>query len=153
MRYAALPTLMLAGAVAFGAAACERDARRTDEERARDAAEATRETGRDAGEAARDAARDAGDATRDAGRDASGAVGTAGRATAGAVETMDVKAALMADDAVDASGINVETNGDRKVVVLKGTVTSASQKNRAEQIAAREAEGYRIDNQLVVKAR
>lgn len=149
MNYSALASLMLAGTLACGAAACERDARRTEpsaEDRAREApgtaTEATREAGRDAGAAA-----------REAGRDASGAVGTAGSAAAAATETVDVKAALMADDGVDASDINVDTDGTRKVVVLKGTVTSAAQKNRAEQIASREAKGYRVDNQLVVKAR
>ena len=137
MRYSALPSLMLVGALACGAAACERDARRTAPPADNPAAQAPSAT----------------DATRDAARDASGAVGTAGRSAAGAVETFDVKQALMRDDGVDASGINVDTDGNRKVVVLKGTVTTDAQKNRAEQIAAREAKGYRIDNQLMVKSR
>jgi osmotically-inducible protein OsmY len=47
----------------------------------------------------------------------------------------------------------VDTDGVKKVVVLKGSVPSAAQKNRAEQIAVREAKGYRVDNQLVVRAR
>jgi osmotically-inducible protein OsmY len=59
----------------------------------------------------------------------------------------------MRDDGVDASDINVDTDGVKKVVVLKGSVTTAAQKNRAEQIATREAVGYRVDNQLVVRAR
>ena len=59
----------------------------------------------------------------------------------------------MRDDGVDASSINVDTDGVKKVVVLKGTVTTAAQRTRAEQIASREAKGYSIDNQLVVRAR
>lgn len=199
MRYSALPVVVLAGAVAFGAAACERDARTTEpatEDRAREApgaadraGEATREAGREAGEAAREAGRDmreagreageaareagrdmrdagresgaaareagreARDEAREAGRDTGRAVGTAGSAAAGAVETVDVKSALMLDDGIDASSINVDTDGNRKLVVLKGTVRSAAEKTRAEQIAKREAEGYRVDNQLVVRAR
>ena len=148
MRYPALTSLMLAGALACGAAACQRDARRTEptaDDRARQTPSAT--------DATRDAGRDAGAAAREAGRDASGAVGTAGRSVAGAVETFDVKQALMRDDGVDASDINVDTDATRKVVVLKGTVTTLAQKNRAEQIASREAKGYRIDNQLTVKSR
>lgn len=66
---------------------------------------------------------------------------------------MDVKAALMRDDGVDASDINVDTDGARKVVVLKGSVTTDAQRTRAAQIAEREAAGYRVDNQLIVRAR
>ena len=68
-----------------------------------------------------------------------------------ATETVDVKTALTMDKTVDASGINVDTDGATKVVTLKGTVASAEQRERAEAIAAREATGYRIDNQLTVK--
>ena len=46
----------------------------------------------------------------------------AGRAADAAVETMDVKAALMADSRVDAGGINVDTDHETKTVILKGRV-------------------------------
>jgi hypothetical protein len=36
-------------------------------------------------------------------------------------------------------------------VTLKGTVASAEQRARAEAIAVREATGFRVVNQLVVK--
>jgi hypothetical protein len=68
-----------------------------------------------------------------------------------ATETADVKLALSMDKTVDASDINVDTNADTKVVTLKGSVASAEQRARAEAIAAREASGYKIDNQLLVK--
>ena len=103
--------------------------------------------------AAREPGPDAAERARETGRDAGAAVGTAGQVAAGAAETFDVKAALMRDDGVDASSINVDTDGVKKVVVLKGTVTTAAQRTRAEQIASREAKGYSIDNQLVVRAR
>lgn len=126
MKYSALPTLVFAGTLALGAVACERDSAPAND--------------------MRDAAREAGGAARDA-------AGAAGQAVAGATETLDVKAALMRDDGIDAGDINVDTDGAAKVVVLKGSVTTDAQRTRAEQIAMREAMGYRIDNQLVVRAR
>ena len=76
----------------------------------------------------------------------------AGSATAAAIETVDVKSALMADRTVDASHINVDTFHETKTVVLKGSVKTASQRDEAARIAAAEAPGYRIDNQLTVVA-
>src|SRR3990170_837569 len=55
--------------------------------------------------------------------------------TAAAVETVDVKAALIADGRVDASSINVDTSASTKTVVLKGSVPTAEQKATAEAIA------------------
>ncbi len=72
-----------------------------------------------------------------------------GRAAA-AVETVDVKSALMADRTVDASQINVDTLHDTKTVVLKGSVKTATERDEAARIAAVEAPGYRIDNQLTI---
>jgi osmotically-inducible protein OsmY len=93
----------------------------------------------DAAAAGRDATADA----REAGREAGGAV-------AAAIETIDVKSALMADRTVDASHINVDTFHETKTVVLKGSVKTATQRDEAARIAAAEAPGYRIDNQLTV---
>lgn len=126
MMHSALPTVVLAGTLALGFVACERDSGPATD--------------------VRDAARDAGTAAREA-------AGAAGQAVSGAVETADVKAALMRDDGIDAGDINVDTDGAAKVVVLKGSVTTDAQRTRAEQIAMREAAGYRVDNQLVVRAR
>ena len=81
--------------------------------------------------------------TKEAARDASGAVKAA-------IETIDVKSALMADRTVDASHINVDTFHETKTVVLKGSVKTATQRDEAARIAAAEAPGYRIDNQLKV---
>jgi len=89
------------------------------------------------------ATRDASAATRDAAANTGGAV-------AAAVETIDVKSALMADRTVDASHINVDTFHETKTVVLKGSVKTATQRDEAARIAAAEATGYRIDNQLTV---
>lgn len=70
----------------------------------------------------------------------------------GAAETVDVKSALIADKRVDTSDVNVDTNTDTNTVVLKGSVPTAEQRTIAEQIAREQAKGYRIVNQLVVKA-
>jgi predicted small secreted protein len=69
------------------------------------------------------------------------------------VETIDVKTALLSDATLDASRIDVDTYGDRKLVVLRGSVPTAAQKDEAGRIARQEAPGYRIDNQLVVAPR
>lgn len=85
-------------------------------------------------------------ATEDAKDKASDAAG----AVKGAAETIDVKTALMADRTVDASHINVDTYADTKTVVLRGSVKTATERDEAARIAANEATGYRIDNQLTI---
>ena len=90
------------------------------------------------------------EATRDASAAAKDAATTAGGAVAAAIETIDVKSALMADRTVDASHINVDTFHETKTVVLKGSVKTATQRDEAARIAAAEAKGYRVDNQLTV---
>ena len=70
--------------------------------------------------------------------------------TSAATNTVDVKAALIADGRVDASNVNVDTLASTKTVVLKGTVPTAQQKATAEAIARDKAEGYTINNQLTV---
>jgi osmotically-inducible protein OsmY len=117
------------------AAGVEKDAERNADK----AAEATAEAKADAKEATKDASA----ATKDAAT-------TAGGAVAAAIETIDVKSALMADRTVDASRINVDTFHETKTVVLKGSVKTATQRDEAARIAAAEAPGYRVDNQLTV---
>lgn len=70
--------------------------------------------------------------------------------TAAATNTVDVKSALIADGRVDASNINVDTSSSTKTVVLKGSVPTQQQKTTAEAIARDKAEGYTINNLLVV---
>jgi osmotically-inducible protein OsmY len=71
-------------------------------------------------------------------------------ATRGAIETLDVKAAIIADKTIDSGAIDVDTYQDKKLVVLRGSVPTAAQKARAEQIARENATGYKIDNRLAV---
>jgi len=136
-----LLALTAAGFLAFASVACDNTARgvkddaATAQEEAKEAGDAAKAEGKDEAE---DAARTAGDATA---------------AVDAATETLDVKSALMADSTIDASDINVDTYHETKTLVLKGSVPTSAQKEEAGRIAAREAEGYKVDNQLVVKAR
>jgi osmotically-inducible protein OsmY len=71
-------------------------------------------------------------------------------AVRGAAETVDVKTAIIADKTIDSGAIDVDTYQDKKVVVLRGSVPTEAQKQRAEQIARENATGYTIENRLVV---
>lgn len=126
---------------AFANVACDNTARGV-----KDDAAAAQEEAKDKTDAAKAEAKDeANDAARTAGK----AAGSVDAAT----ETLDVKSALMADSTIDAGDINVDTYHETKTLVLKGSVPTSAQKAEAGRIAAREAEGYKIDNQLVVKAK
>jgi osmotically-inducible protein OsmY len=69
---------------------------------------------------------------------------------AAGAETVDVKTALMAAKDLDTGAIDVDTYADTKTVVLRGSVPTAEQKARAEQIAREHAPNYKIDNRLAV---
>lgn len=105
-----------------------------------------------AGREASDAADRAGSAISGAVRDAREKTGDAaanlGETTGAAVQTMDVKAALIADRRIDASNINVDTDAATRTVTLKGYVPNAAQKTVAEEIASVKAEGYKVRNNL-----
>jgi osmotically-inducible protein OsmY len=128
-------------AISVAGAACDRSANDARDE----AAELQQKADRAATEAQQKAREASQDAMRTANEGAS--------RTGAAAETFDVKTALMADKTVDASDINVDTIRETRVVVLRGTVPNPAQKELAGDIAAREAEGYRVDNQLTVKAK
>ncbi len=68
-------------------------------------------------------------------------------------KTVDVKTALISDKEIDTSNVNVDTFGDTKTVVLRGTVPTAAMKARAETVAKREAPNYTIKNELTVAAK
>ena len=124
------------------AAGAKKDAE-INSEKAATAADKAEDKAQAAGEKAAAEGREAAAETKEAAREAGGAVKAA-------VETIDVKSALMADRTVDASHINVDTFHETKTVVLKGSVKTATQRDEAARIAAAEAPGYRIDNQLTV---
>lgn len=144
------------GAIGMTAACSHQTERKVDQ--AQDSAAETMEKSAEAaGAAAEDAAevtRETGAAVANSAANSAEAVGEAveqgGRAADAAVETLDVKTALLADHSVDASRIDVDTDHINKVVVLRGWVKTAAEKDAAGRIAVREAEGYRVDNQLKV---
>jgi osmotically-inducible protein OsmY len=107
-----------------------------------------------AGEKAGNAAETAGDKIADAAKKAGDKVAQGAHEVAPALDaakqTLDVKAALMADQTVDASNIDVDTEEATKTVHLKGTVPTAAQKAEAEKIAKSKAAGYTIHNMLTV---
>jgi osmotically-inducible protein OsmY len=142
--------LALTAALAFSVAgvACDRsakDAREDAAEAQKDANAAQSEADRKAQEARAEAREEAKDAARTAAEPAS--------RLGAASETVDIKAALTADKTVDASDINVDTYAETKTVVLRGSVPTQAQKDLAARIAQREAVGFKIDNQLLVKPR
>jgi osmotically-inducible protein OsmY len=71
-------------------------------------------------------------------------------AVRGGIETVDVKTAIIADKSIDSGAIDVDTFQDTKVVVLRGSVPTEAQKQKAEQIARDNAKGYTVENRLVV---
>jgi osmotically-inducible protein OsmY len=110
----------------------------TRDERAVAAAKA-QELGSDAAQAARQigaAAAEAGDELAD-------------RAS-GKKESFDVKSALMADAAVDASRIDVDVDYFTRTVTLNGAVATAGERTQAETIAKAKAEGYKVVNNISV---
>ena len=71
-------------------------------------------------------------------------------AVRGGLETVDVKSAIVADKTIDAGAIDVDTYQEKKLVVLRGSVPTQAQKQKAEQIARDSAKGYTVENRLVV---
>ena len=64
--------------------------------------------------------------------------------------TFDVKTALMADETVDASRIDVDSDSTLKIVHLRGKVATMAEIHAATLIATDKAAGWRISNELVV---
>jgi hypothetical protein len=147
MRHRTLQHFVLVGALATAVACGRADAPASDRETPAQPGTAPADAPRTPGSTAEPGARGtAGTGSGEAARDAGSPVGAA-------AETADVKLALSTAEGVDATGINVDTNHETKTVTLKGTVPTTDQRARAEVVAQREATGYRINNQLVVRAR
>jgi hypothetical protein len=109
-----------------------------------------------AGEALKDAAQTvkekAGPTARAVGDDIKTYGKAAGDVLDAKKQALDVKAALMADDTIDASTIDVDAAAETNTITLRGTVATAAQKAAAEKIARQKAQGYTIQNQLSVTA-
>jgi predicted small secreted protein len=123
-------TLAFAGLLAF-ASACSNTAKGVEKDAEK------------AGDQAAAATEKAADATSGAAQDAKATMGAA-------METVDVKAALLADTRVKATGINVDTDKEARTVTLNGTVPSESDRTLAVEIATAKAPDYRIVNNLTI---
>jgi osmotically-inducible protein OsmY len=66
---------------------------------------------------------------------------------------LSVKQALVRDDTIDASHINVDVRDDERTIVLRGSVPTLEQKASAERIARERSRGYAVQNQLTVMGR
>lgn len=77
------------------------------------------------------------------------ATNTAAAVVDNAALTTKVKAALLADEMVKGTQINVDSNNG--VVTLNGTVDSAAHKTKAEQVAAAVSGVTRVQNSLATK--
>jgi predicted small secreted protein len=147
---------VLAAVACAGLAGCDNTAQgvkedaRENEAKAREESEEAAAAGREAGGELKEAGRELGDAAEKAGDKVAEAAKDAGAVAHAAKQTLDVKTALMADRAIDASRIDVDTDDKTKTVTLKGSVPNAAQKASAERIARDKAEGYKIRNMLTV---
>jgi osmotically-inducible protein OsmY len=112
-------------------------------EQSQDAAHKIGEKAKEVGDQAAEGAKDVGATIKESAKEVGSEVGAA-------KQTVDVKAALMVDNSIDASHIDVDTDAATKTVTLKGTVPTATQKAAAEKLARARAEGYRIRNLLTV---
>jgi osmotically-inducible protein OsmY len=65
----------------------------------------------------------------------------------------DVKEALLRDDTLDASRIEVDVLDDEKAIVLRGSVPTLEQKANAARLASERSGGYEVRNELEVVAR
>jgi osmotically-inducible protein OsmY len=115
---------------------------------------AVKEGAQQAGEAVGGAAKAAGQAVEKTAENAAEA--TKG-ATASLALTPKIKNALVASKQIDASTINVETEGDKKMVMLEGTIPTQAKKDLATQLAKKaltdagsDFTGYTVKNNLKV---
>lgn len=152
-RQNGLMTLVFAGLALVATTACDNTAAGAKKD-AEIAAEESKRASERAAEATSEAARDASDATKRAGEavaeGAAEVTADAAAASSAAATTTSVKSALMADKSVDASKIDVDSDGTTKIVTLRGSVPTAAQRVAAERIARAKADGYTVVNQLVV---
>jgi osmotically-inducible protein OsmY len=79
------------------------------------------------------------------------ATGTLGDTVSDGVLTAKIKSKMALDDAIRARAIDVDTSGS--IVTLRGTVTSANERERAQRLAAETAGVTKVVNRLQVTRR
>ena len=119
-----------------------------------DVVDKTRVEAEKAGEKIKEGAEKTGEAVKDAAKevkhDAKPVAKDVGQTVDATKQHIDVKAALLADKAVDASHIDIDVNKEAKILYLRGTVPTAAQKAAAERIARDHADGFVVRNELTV---
>jgi osmotically-inducible protein OsmY len=103
------------------------------------------------GPASEDAARSARDAAAKGARVAATAGADAAITAAGVLRTGAVKAALLQDDTIDVSDVDVDTDQVARRVTLKGRVRSAEVRDKVVDLAREAAPGYTVDNELTIR--
>ena len=109
----------------------------------RDAADKSADKAKEVGDKIAEGAKEMGEKIKEGAKDV-------GSEVSASKQTLDVKAALMADKSIDASHIDVDSDAGTRTVSLKGTVPTAAQKAAAERVARNKAEGYAVRNLLTV---
>jgi osmotically-inducible protein OsmY len=135
--------LVLTLAIMVGAFGCQQTAKGLEQDAKKNGASI--EAGaKEAGEQASQGAEKAAEAV-------STATDSAAASAAAAAATLEVKTALMADKRVDASRIDVDSDGVLKVIHIRGMVVTAAEIPAATEIATAKAPaGWRVSNELVV---
>ena len=145
--------LTVVAALSIGlVAACENTARGLKQ----DAAEAEAETRDERAKAqatAKELADDAAQTARAVGSMAAEAGEELAERAGALKENVDVKSALMADPAVDATRLDVDVDPRTRTVTLNGYVPTDIERQRAESIAKTKAQGYKVVNNLTVQPR
>jgi hyperosmotically inducible protein len=152
----AMLALALAPACRNTAEGVKQDSRENAEKAKEESREAKAES-KDVADKVADQAKETGDKIGEGAKDVGQAIKEGAKEVASEVDakkqTVDVKAALMADSSIDASHIDVDTDASTKTVTLKGSVPSQSQKVAADRVAREKAEGYTIVNRLTVSGK
>jgi osmotically-inducible protein OsmY len=144
--------LAIIAALSIGlVSACRNTARGLDQDGAN--GEASPRVERSARETARGFADDAAQAARTVGTLAADAGQEVAERASALKENVDVKAALMADAAVDASRIDVAVSAWTRTVTLNGSVATAGERRKAETIARAKSNGYKVVNNIAVLLR
>jgi hypothetical protein len=103
------------------------------------------------GPASEEAARSARDAAAKGARVAAAAGADAAVTAAGVLRTGAVKAALLQDNSIDVSDVDVDTDQVSRRITLKGRVRSAAVRDKVLDLAREAAPGYSIYNELTIR--
>ena len=145
--------LAVIAAAAIGlVTACENTARGLKQDTANAETE-TRDERAQAKASAKEVANDAAQAAQTVGNMAADAGEELAERASALKEKVDIKSALMADPAVDATRISVTVDYRTRRVTLTGYVPTAGERDRAESLAKAKAEGYTIVNNIGVQPR